>query len=56
MRDTPRSRQGRTTTEFDIADGILLVAKSLKVLTKMMEEMRVTVGEVGLEMHSGKRY
>ena len=36
------------------ADDILLVAKSLKVLTKMMEEMRVAVGEVGLEMHFGK--
>ena len=36
------------------ADDILLIAKSLKVLTKMMEEMQVAVREVGLEMHFGK--
>ena len=49
-----RGRQGRTTSELRFADDILLVAKSLKVLTTMMEEMRVAVGEVRLEMHFGK--
>ena len=38
------------------ADDILLVSISFKVLTKMMEEMRVAVGEVVLEMHFGKTY
>ena len=36
------------------ADDILLIARSLNVLKKMMEEMREEVGRVGLEMHFGK--
>jgi hypothetical protein len=36
------------------ADDVLLVAKSLKILKKMMEDMRQEVAKVGLEMHFGK--
>ena len=36
------------------ADDVLLVARSLKVLSKMVVEMRRAVADVGLEMHLGK--
>ena len=36
------------------ADDLLLVSRSLKVLKKIMVELRRAVGEVGLELHVGK--
>ena len=37
-----------------LADDLLLVSRSLKVLKKIMVELRRAVGEVGLELHVGK--
>ena len=36
------------------ADDLLLFAKSLKVLKKMMTELQTAVGKVGLHLHMGK--
>jgi hypothetical protein len=36
------------------ADDVLLLAKSIKVLKQMLEDLRAAAGEVGLELHMGK--
>ena len=36
------------------ADDIILLAKSIKVLRRMLEDLRAAAGEVGLELYMGK--
>ena len=46
--------RGDTIVNLRFADDLLLISKSLKVLMKMMEELKQAIAEVGLELHMGK--